>query len=149
MLWDSVSYFQLNGSQRWRLLSFSWYRKIIQHEDYSPSPMFITPCVSRVSPVLFHDPCCARYLSLSTLYHTSSLAFFSARLCVARISPSVVRSERFYGWAVHPHTLINSWGASPPTNLMENPFQGQRVALVFEKVKTSMVLAQWNLTQPF
>jgi hypothetical protein len=32
---------------------------------------------------------------------------------------------------------------------MGNPFQGQRVALVFEQVKTSTVLARWKLTQPF
>jgi hypothetical protein len=53
----------------------------------------------------FRDPCRACFLlSLPTLPFFP----FSARLRVARIPPSVVRSESFYRWAVHPHPLINS-----------------------------------------
>jgi hypothetical protein len=51
-------------------------------EGYPPSPLFKTPCVSRVSLVLPRDPCrtCSPFL-LSPPYHTSSLAF-SLQDCV-------------------------------------------------------------------
>jgi hypothetical protein len=59
------------------------------------------------SPVLFRDPCRACSPLFSSLPHFLS-CLFSARLHVARISPSAVRSGSCYGWAVHPHPLINS-----------------------------------------
>jgi hypothetical protein len=51
----------------------------------------------------------ARVLSLfSPLLPHFLSCLFSARLCVARISPSAVRSGSYYEWVVHPHPLINS-----------------------------------------
>ena len=105
----------------------------VKDEGYSPYPMLITLCVSRVfSNSLLWSLSCV--FSLSPLPHFLS-CLFSTRLCVAQISSSVVRSESFYRWVVHPHPLIKSLGASPPTNLTGNPFQGQRVTLVFQQVK--------------
>jgi hypothetical protein len=58
----------------------------VKDEGYSPSPLFKTPCVSGVSPVLPRDPCHARSPLFSPPYHTSSLAF-SLQDCVWREFP--------------------------------------------------------------
>ena len=121
------------NNPRWRLLSFSWYSEL--------------PAFPRFLQSLSRSPSCT--LLYFFLPHFLSCQFMSARLCVVQIPPSVVRSEVYYGWVFHPHPLINSWGASPPTNLTGNPFQYQRAALVCEQVETSTILARWKLTQPF
>jgi hypothetical protein len=74
----------------------------VKDEFYSPSSLLMTHYIflsSSSSPsAIFLSP---------PPPHTAFLAFSSKVVCGAN-SPTVVRFEGFYRWAVHPHPLINS-----------------------------------------